>query len=95
MKRPSNILPACTALAILVGCAPLTPELDRHFGESVRVMNAQQTLSPEASANSAVTGMDGQAAHHTITRYTKSYSAPTPQPNVFSIGVGSSSGGSN
>ncbi|WP_420474705.1 hypothetical protein [Noviherbaspirillum sp. ST9] len=76
----------CAAAA---GCAPLTPELDKHFGESVRVMNAQQTLAPEASSNTAVTAMDGRASHEVMTRYAKSFATPTPQPNVFTIGVGS------
>ncbi|RZI43997.1 pilus assembly protein [Herbaspirillum sp. HC18] len=88
MKRTSILLQAGALLA-LAGCAPLMPELDKRFGESVRVINAQQTLSPEASSNTGLVSLDGQAAHHAIVRYSKSYEAPTPQPNVFSIGVSS------
>lgn len=88
MKRIPNLLPACITLTVLAGCAPLTPELDKRFGESVRVINAQQTLSPEASTNTALAGMDGPVAHHVFVRYNKSYGAPAPQPNVFTIGMG-------
>lgn len=87
--RISIPLTFCMTLA---ACAPITPELDKHFGQSVRVMTAQQTLAPEASANAAGPALDGRAAHEVMTRYAKSYAAPAPQPNVFTIGVGSGGG---
>jgi hypothetical protein len=42
-----------------------------------------------------VAGLDGPAADATIDRYHKSYETP-PQPvNVFTIGIGSGSGGTS
>jgi hypothetical protein len=87
--RTSLSLIFCISLA---GCAAITPELDKGFGESVRVITAQQTLAPEASANTEITALDGRAAHEAMTRYTKSYAAPTPQPNVFTLGLGTGGG---
>lgn len=91
MKTVLHLLKALAAGTILlsfVGCAPLTPNLDSRFGDSVNVIKAQQTINPEASANTAIVTLDGRTAHEIIGRYNKSYSAPTPQPNVFTIGIG-------
>lgn len=89
MKTTITMLAALT----LAACAPLTPNLDAHFGDSVNIIKAQQTLNPNASSNTALTTIDGGAAHETMGRYVKSYQSPTPQPNVFNIGVGSSGSG--
>jgi hypothetical protein len=92
MKIALTILKAIAtgaSLLSIAGCAPLTPNLDSRFGDSVRVIRAQQTMAPDASSNSGIATLDGRAAHEVIGRYNKSYSAPTPQPNVFTIGVGS------
>lgn len=78
-------------LSALAGCVATSPNLDRQFGTSIRILNAQQTMDPNASANPRTGGLDGQAAQDVVERYQKSYKAPTPQPNVFTIGVGSGS----
>lgn len=91
MKLAPTLLHTMTAgacLLILAGCVAVTPELDRHFGDSVRIANAQQTIAPEASTNTKLVGMDGPSAHASIVDYRKSYAAPPPQMNVFTIGVG-------
>ncbi|OWW19103.1 pilus assembly protein [Noviherbaspirillum denitrificans] len=93
MQSATQRLVILAGAAVLAACAPLTPELDKHFGESVRILNAQQTLNPQASSNTAQVQLDGRAAHEALGRYQKSFAAPTPQPNVFTIGVGSGSGG--
>lgn len=77
------------ALLPLAGCVAQSPNLDSRFGDSVRFAQAQQTLHPEASADTRMVAIDGQAAHEIVGRYIKSYSTPTPQPNVFTIGIGS------
>lgn len=64
----------------LAACAPLTPQWDARFGDSVRAAIAQQTLNPNASRNTdPVAGIDGRAAHEAVTQYTKSFQEP-PQP---------------
>lgn len=88
MKTTITMLAALT----LAACAPLTPNLDAHFGDSVNIIKAQQTLNPDASTNTASAALDGAAAHEAMGRYVKSYQSPTPQPNVFTIGVGSGGG---
>ena len=78
-------------LIVLSGCASVTPNLDRHFGEAVNLVKAQQTLYPEASRNpDPVKGMDGKAAKSAYDEYQKSYSTPQPQQNAFTIGLGGS-----
>jgi hypothetical protein len=79
---------AAAAVLLSTGCAPLTPNLDNQFGYSVYSFRAEQTLNPNASGNTRLTRLDGQAAHEAIQRYQKSFSAPAPEPNVFAIGVG-------
>lgn len=76
-------------LLAVSGCSSMTPMLDRHFGESVNLAKAQQTLHPEASRNQdTVRGMDGKAAKSAYDAYQKSYTTPPPPSNVFAIGVG-------
>jgi hypothetical protein len=72
----------------VAGCVSTTPALDRHFGESVNLAKAQQTLNRSASLNAnPVKGIDGQAAKSAYDEYQKSFKAPVPQPNAFTIGV--------
>lgn len=78
---------AAALLLGVSGCAT-TPELDRHFGETVNMMKAQQTLNPSAALNTdPVKGIDGKAAKSAYDEYQESFRAPTPQPNAFTIGV--------
>jgi hypothetical protein len=52
-----------------------------------------QTLNPNASANNdPVAGIDGTAAAAAQKSYAKSFTAPPPPTNAFTIGVGSSNG---
>ena len=87
LNLPRVIAIGATLLLTLAGCAT-TPNLDRQFGNSVNVLKAQQIIDPNASGNTRAVSMDGQAAREVVDRYYKSYKAPTPQPNVFTIGVG-------
>lgn len=81
---------AASAACLLSACASTTPEWDANFGNSVRAAFAQQIIDPDASQNpDPVSGMDGRAARETMDRYQKSFKEPAPQPNIFTIGVGS------
>ncbi len=85
--RTASVL--CPMLLAIAGCVSTTPTMDRHFGESVSLIKAQQTLHPEAARNTdPVKGLDGKAAKSAYDQYQKSYAAPEPQTNAFTIGVG-------
>ncbi|MEX0140741.1 hypothetical protein MRBLMS1_001532 [Massilia sp. LMS1-1-1.1] len=91
--KTAHRLPCATLLPLLVllaGCAATTtPALDSHFGESVALLKAQQIMYPDAYRNAnPVSGIDGKAGVSAYQRYQKSFAAPEPQPNVFTIGVG-------
>jgi hypothetical protein len=80
------------AAATLAACGTTPRNLDAQMGDSVRIVKAQQTLNPAASADPRpVTALDGSAADAIVDRYRKSFAAPPPPTNVFNIGV--SSGG--
>lgn len=82
---------ACAALllALVGGCASRTPNLDAQFGKSVRLLNAQQTINPNAMANTdPVLGLDGKAAASGYAEYQNSYSKPKPPTSTFTIGIG-------
>lgn len=84
----------CAAL-LLGGCAQPRQLTDEGFGDAVRAAQAQQTLNPDASRNRAAPkGLDGPAAKASVDRYEKSYEAPPPPVNVFTIGIGSGGGSS-
>ena len=80
----------CTVLLLaLAGCASRTPHLDSQFGQSVRLLNAQQTINPQGALNTnPVLGLNGQAAASGYANYQKSYVTPQPQTSGFTIGVG-------
>ncbi|HEX7635002.1 MAG TPA: hypothetical protein VF427_06980 [Noviherbaspirillum sp.] len=88
-----KITPAHTALIALAalyalgGCTPVSPRLDSTFGNSVRTLQALQTVNPGASANPDNPPFDGTAAHEAIGRYTSSYNTP-PAHRSFGIGTG-------
>ena len=80
------------ACATLGGCLSSTPEWDRTFGSSVTQIRTMQTLNPMASDNDdPVAGIDGRAAVSAQANYVKSFTAPVPHTNVFTIGVGTGS----
>lgn len=81
-------LTSALLLVAVTGCASTTPVADRHFGEAVNMMKAQQTLNPRAALNTdPVKGIDGQAAKSAYDEYQKSFREPAPQQNAFTIGV--------
>lgn len=86
-----QFLLVAAALVQATGCAPVAPRVDAEFGKSFTALKALQTLNPDASANTANPEMDGRAAKEAIDRYYKSFAAPAPHQNVFTIGVGSGS----
>lgn len=81
-------LASALLLFAVTGCASTTPVADRHFGEAINMMKAQQTLNPGAALNTdPVKGIDGQAAKSAYDQYQKSFKEPVAQPNAFTIGV--------
>ena len=83
----------CAGLSVaLAGCLSSTPHWDATFGDSVNQLKEMQTLNPQASQNTdPVAGIDGAAATAAQKSYTKSFTAPPPPVNNFTIGVGTSS----
>lgn len=73
----------------LAGCMATTPYVDAHLGEATTDMRNAQIMNPSASRNMAApNGMDGPAAKAAYDRYQKSFKAPEPNSNTFTIGVG-------
>lgn len=86
LLRHACLLATATAL---MACSSSTPYYDAHFGESVADMQKMQILNPGAERNAAVpVGIDGKAAYSGYEQYQKSFKAPEPKTNVFTIGVG-------
>jgi hypothetical protein len=83
-------LALCAGLsAALAGCLSSTPHWDATFGDSVNQLKEMQTLNPRASENTdPVAGVDGTAAAAAQKNYAKSFTAPPPRVNNFTIGVG-------
>lgn len=81
---------ALGAMAFLAsGCVQRAPYLESQMGQSLSLIKAQQVLNPEASRNTdPVVGMDSKAAKSGYDLYQKSFKAPEPQPNAFTIGIG-------
>lgn len=94
-----NLTPIKLVLSILivtglVGCVNPAPVLDDNFGNAVNAAKAAQIINPDASLNTdPVYGVDGLAADAAMSRYHRSFVQPVVTPNVFTIGVGTSSGG--
>ncbi len=87
--RPACVVCAALLLTLVGGCASRNPYLDTQFGKSVRLLNAQQTINPNAITNTdPVLGLDGQAALSGFNDYQKTFAAPAPQPATFTIGIG-------
>jgi hypothetical protein len=84
---------ACFALN---GCMSSTPHWDQTFGDSVRQVTALQTLNPHAGQNDdPVDGIDGSSANSAMQSYDKSFTAPPPPQNMFTIGISGGSSGSS
>jgi len=75
-------------LAASLAACSLSPRVDRQFGSSMKLAQAQQTLNPQARNNrSPVNGLDAQAARSAYESYQRSYAQPEQQQNSFAIGV--------
>lgn len=89
-----KLILATAALAVASGCVSRAPQMDAQFGHAVLQARSQQTLDMEAASKAGVPlGMEGKTAHSAYEQYQKSYRAPEPQPQAFTIGIGSSAGG--
>jgi hypothetical protein len=76
-------------LSMLGGCAATTtPQTDARFGEAVTLLQAQQTLDPQASANTnPVTGMDGKAAKGALDNYRDSFRKPPAEASGPAVSI--------
>jgi type IV pilus biogenesis protein CpaD/CtpE len=91
---PLKLVLSILIAAGLVGCVNPAPVLDDNFGKAVNAAKAQQIINPDASLNTdPVAGVDGKAADAAMNRYQRSFVQPAITPNVFTIGVGTGSGG--
>ena len=84
-----------SAAFLLGACGTTTPRnLDAQMGTAVDMAKAQQIANPQAAADTRpVVGIDGKAADALVDRYHKTFSAPQPTTNVYTIGVGTGTGG--
>ncbi|MBZ2208550.1 pilus assembly protein [Massilia soli] len=81
-------LSACSATMLAASCALPPNAQPDPLGATVSLTMAQQVINPAAGANpDPVAGIDGKAAKGGYDAYQKSFRAPVPQPNVFTIGV--------
>ncbi|TFW27710.1 pilus assembly protein [Duganella callida] len=79
------------ALPMLLTACGTTPHLDRGFGNSVRLLQAQQTIYPDAGRQRrpAANGMDGPAATAAYDAYQRSFTTKEESNNdSLSIGLG-------
>lgn len=79
----------CSVTWLMFGCAEQPTAVDRHFGQSVRRTQVEQSVHPHdvppAYPPLVADAVSGKAA---IERYYKSYESPPPPGNVLNIGVG-------
>lgn len=91
--RTQHILTLALGCCTLCGAGCALNQPAPPLGATVGLTMAQQILDPQAGVGRpGVTGLDGQAAKSAYDAYQKSYRAPQPQPNVFTIGVGGGGG---
>ena len=87
LRHPLHAGLILLALLALSGCA--SRRAAPPYGERVALTMAQQVLDPLAGTKHAtVNGIGGQEAKSAYDAYQKTFRAPQPQPNVFTIGVG-------
>lgn len=91
--RDSNLIAAAVCLLALGGCAATaSPDWDARFGDSVRILKAQQLIEPDAPARNAQASppTDGRTAREAMDRHVESYRSPPPTTviNVGNIGTG-------
>lgn len=81
----------CCLALLAAGCAMPPNAQEPPMGATVSLTMAQQVMDPAAGTNrDPVSGLDGKAANGGYESYQKSFRAPPPQPNVFTIGVAGS-----
>lgn len=88
--RHSKFIGTAACLLVLGGCAATaSPDWDAQFGDSVRVLKAQQLIDPEAPARHAQTqpSTDGRSVREAMERHVESFRA-APPTSVINIGVG-------
>ena len=96
---PNSLLMSLRRLAALLLALQLaacthgsTPQLDRRFGDAVRLAMAQQVRDPSSAGNrTPADGFDGPSAHAVMQRYRASFAEPNgqaPQPVQFMLGGG-------
>lgn len=90
MNSKYTLFPLLFAIVLTAtGCAMPPNAQEPPMGATVSLTMAQQVMNPTAGTNSdPVTGLDGQAAKSGYDAYQKTYRAPVPQQNVFTIGIG-------
>ncbi|ABD68544.1 putative lipoprotein [Rhodoferax ferrireducens T118] len=91
--RDSNLIAAAVCLLALGGCAATaSPDWDARFGDSVRILKAQQLIEPGAPARNAQASLatDGRTAREAMDRHVESYRSPPPTTviNIGNIGTG-------
>ena len=75
------------SLALITGCAPVTPQYSARFGDAVREARLKMTINPNAGSNpDQALGMDGRAARESVLLYQGTFRAPPPAVNVINIG---------
>ena len=85
-----NKLGAAVCVLALGACAATaSPDWDARFGDSVRILKAQQLIEPGAAERNAQArpASDGRTASEAMVRHVESYRTPPPS-NVINIGVG-------
>lgn len=91
--RDSNLIAAAVCLLALGGCAATaSPDWDARFGDSVRILKAQQLIEPGAPGRhaQASSATDGRTAREAMDRHVESYRSPpaTTVINIGNIGTG-------
>jgi hypothetical protein len=97
VNKQTVIWSVLSAAVMVSGCVSRSPVFDQNFGASMKTLQAQQVRNPNApvaNRDKLPDGIDGRAARESMERYATSFSEPPPPVNVFSIGVGTPSGGS-
>ncbi len=93
MMANLKLIVATAALpALLGGCAMMassSPDWDASFGESNRVMQAQQLIDPQAPTRNGQTlpATDGRNVRDAMDRHGESYRSPPPS-TVTNISIG-------
>lgn len=97
VRRTASVgatLASLIVLASLSGCMSTTPVYDQHFGESVRIVRAMQTLNPDAPNNADPgVNVNGRSSTAAMDRFNSLYQSPQSDSNGYTVGVGAAQGG--